>query len=446
MASRSRPPLLASALALRWLAQTWTPRAMAAAARELLAENQRRRAASLARDALRAFPRAPHGEPSTLARWLGSRLEIRRGPAGAGPPHAVRRWPVRPARPAERSAPFGPLVPPTIGELGTLLGVDAAELDALVDVRSMGARATPRQSHYAFTWIPKRTGGARLLESPKPRLRDAQRAVLDAILSKVPPHEAAHGFVRGRSVVSFAAPHVGRALVVRIDLEDFFGQVHAGRAQGIFRHIGASDTVARALAGLCTARTPSRVLRRRPTSPDEPMERAERARMRLRGPHLPQGAPTSPALANLAAFRLDLRLAGLAARLGARYTRYADDLAFSFDDARRPRDRFVAMVSHIAREEGFDVAAHKTRWMRAHQRQVLGGLVVNASLRVPRAEVDRMRAVLHRAAIDGLDALMIDVVASRRLAHLRGRIEWCRTGSPSRRARRLSLPQASGDG
>ena len=86
----------------------------------------------------------------------------------------------------------------------------------------------------------------------------------------------------------------------------------------------------------------------------------ERAHLLYRRPHLPQGAPTSPALANLCAFRLDRRLSGLAEAAGARYTRYADDLAFSGDvPFGRMAERFSVQVAAIVAEEGFSVAARK---------------------------------------------------------------------------------------
>ena len=95
--------------------------------------------------------------------------------------------------------------------------------------------------------------------------------------------------------------------------------------------------------------------------PQDPalLDRHARLGRRLATPHLPQGAPTSPALASLAARRLDLRLAGLASALGARYSRYADDLTFS-GDADLPAGRWGRVVSRVAREEGFAVAAGKS--------------------------------------------------------------------------------------
>ena len=142
-----------------------------------------------------------------------------------------------------------------------------------------------------------------------------------------PPHEAAHGFRRGRSVRSFIAQHTGQAIVLRFDLRDFFPSVTRARMVALLLTAGYPESVALRLAGLCTARVPREVLAQRPErlTPADAWQRDQRYAL----PHLPQGAPTSPALANLAAHSLDRRVTGLAATAKANYTRYADDLVFS---------------------------------------------------------------------------------------------------------------------
>lgn len=427
-----RRDTLARALALTWLAGPWTPRALAAAARSLLGEGARTPAPRLAARALEAFVRPPHGEPDQLARWLARRAVVRDALARRAPgTPLVPRWPTAPASPPPRLSQVA--FPATVGELAAQLGVTPHALDVLADARRMGRSASPRQSHYRFTWLRKRSGGARLVEAPQPRLKAVQRAILDRFLAHAPLHDAAHGFVRGRSVHGFAAPHVGRALVVRFDLEDFFGSVHGGRVLGVLLRLGASREVAGQLARLTTTSTPSRVLRARPSTGETDADLFA-SRARLRSPHLPQGAPTSPALANLVAARLDARMAGLAASLGGVYGRYADDLVLSFGARTPSPDALAGLVRRIVTEEGFRLAEHKTRWMRPHQRQLVGGLVVNVRAQAPRADVDRLRAVLHRAATRGLPSLDLDVLPSRISTHLAGRAGWLSSGSPRRAA------------
>src|SRR5262249_53215019 len=181
-------------------------------------------------------------------------------------------------------------------------------------------------------------------------------------------------------------------LVLRLDLRDFFPSVRAARVHALFRRLGYPRAVARLLTGLCThavspAAWPS--LDRK----DWPVRQV------YASPHLPQGAPTSPALANLTAWRLDARLTGLAAAAGAVYTRYADDLAFSGDRAfERAARRFQVQVMRTALEEGFEVNARKTRFMRPAVRQQLCGVVLNSRPNVSRDEYDRLKAVLHNCA------------------------------------------------
>jgi hypothetical protein len=227
-------------------------------------------------------------------------------------------------------------------------------------------------------------------------------------------HAAAHGFVRGRSARTHAAPHAGRRVVVRVDLEDFFAGVTAARVFGIFRAAGYPEGVAHVLTGLCTNAVPV----------SESVPGHWRLSRRLATPHLPQGAPTSPALANLAAFALDRRLTGLAGAVGATYSRYADDLVFSSDARLRTP---VAAIAEIAHAEGFRVNARKTRVMGRGRRQTVTGIVVNSHPNVPRAEYDALKAILHRASLDG--------PAGLDPAHLLGRIAWVESLNSSRGAK-----------
>jgi hypothetical protein len=277
--------------------------------------------------------------------------------------------------------------------------------------------------------------GPRLLEIPKSRLKRAQRKVLDEIRSRVPPHDAAHAFRAGRSVLTNAAPHCGRRVVLRFDLSDFFASVPAGRVKGVFLALGFPPTVARLLAGLCTTVTPFELWECFPGGP-RAMTRADQdTAERLQRPHLPQGAPTSPALANLCAFRLDCRLAGLAAKLGATYTRYADDLTFSGgDDLRRAADRVRRLVMTIAAEEGFQVNARKTRVLPSGRRQTVTGVVVNAHPNCARAEFDTLKAILTNCVRHGPASQNRDGRPNFR-AHLLGRISNVAQLNPARGAK-----------
>nr|MDQ3331787.1 reverse transcriptase family protein [Planctomycetota bacterium] len=213
-----------------------------------------------------------------------------------------------------------------------------------------------REAHYVFRWKAKRSGGARLIESPKPLLRQVQTKILREILDKVPPHAAAHGFVAGRSILTNAKPHCDRVVVVKWDLTDFYASVRYSRVVAIFRSLGFSREVALWLASLTTSAIAA----------DLPFpESGPQALRPYLGRHLPQGAATSPALANLSAFSLDVRLSGLARAFGGAYTRYADDLTISGDDAfARQLKNVIPLVEKVIRQERFHVHAKKRKVIR----------------------------------------------------------------------------------
>ncbi len=160
---------------------------------------------------------------------------------------------------------------------------------------------------------------------------------------------------------------------------------------------------------------------------------------RLRDPHLPQGAPTSPALSNLVAWRLDRRLAALAQGFGATMTRYADDLAFGGDKQfARTLPFFLPRAAAVVLEEGFRVNHRKTRVMHKNRRQQLCGLVVNQHPNIPRDERDRLRALLFNAAKLGPESQNREGRPDFR-RHLEGRISWVRSINPASADRLAAL-------
>ncbi|MCP3139979.1 reverse transcriptase family protein [Pyxidicoccus xibeiensis] len=253
-------------------------------------------------------------------------------------------------------------------------------------------RSRERVSHYVTFAVRKRSGGLRHIHAPKRRLKALQRRLLDLLVSKLPVSAHAHGFVTGRSIKTGAAPHVGRRVVLKLDLKDFFPSVTFARVRGLLIALGYGYPVAATLAVLMTE--------------------AERQPVEVEGTvfHVPvgprvcvQGAPTSPGLCNAVLLRLDRRLAGLARRYGYTYTRYADDLTFSGDDvAALPRVR--ALAARYVRDEGFEVNGEKTRVQRKGGAQRVTGVTVNTELGLSRQERRRLRAMIHQEGRDGEDA------------------------------------------
>ena len=361
----------------------------------------------------RMFDAVPHGPWRALARrlsrdpapleadpWLVRTIAAYRAWMPPSRVHLrIRRWVVATTRMGPRRWPVRPI--DSVGDLAALLRLSADDLAWFADPKGWQTRTDHCPLwHYHFHWRAKPSGGARLVEAPKERTREVQRWILEHILDAIPAHDAAHGFVRGRSPRTGAEPHVGRAVLLQFDLEDFFASVPAGAVLGVFRAAGYPDAVARTLAGLSSTRAPAAVLAACPAGADRSAR--ARQRQRLRTPHLPTGAPTSPALANLAAWRLDARLSAAAASVGATYTRYADDLTFSGDVSfRRRARRFAAWVARIVREEGYRVHPRKSRLTGRGAQQVVTGVVVNVRPALARHRYDALRAILHNCVLHG---------------------------------------------
>ncbi|HZT15770.1 MAG TPA: reverse transcriptase family protein [Gaiellaceae bacterium] len=228
------------------------------------------------------------------------------------------------------------------------------------------------EAFYSSFRIAKRGGGSRLIEAPTPALKRIQHWIQRNITSNLWSHDASHGFVRERSIVTNAAPHVRSRLVLKIDLRDFFGTVEREQVYRIFRRVGYT----RQIAGLLTSLT-------------------------TKDGHLPQGAPTSPDLANHAAYVLDVRLSALAHRNRMTYTRYADDLTFSGPGAEVPRVRRV--IEHIIRSQAFSPQDKKERFMRPSERQSVTGITVNEKLTWPRDRRRWLRQEIYYLRKYGLD-------------------------------------------
>lgn len=287
--------------------------------------------------------------------------------------------------PPEKPRPLAPGLPPiaTLEDLARLCGTTVPRLAWL---------ALEKGKHYA-TWKVPKARGQRTIEAPKRQLRAVQRRIHTQILAKVPVSEAAHGFRSGRSPVTNAAPHVAKCLILKLDLRDFFWQVRWKRVSGLFHSLGYSRDISRCLWRLC-----------------------------CHGGRLPQGAPTSPAITNLCCRRLDARLSAYARALDFAYTRYADDLTFSFKKAQKPVADIFRVIRSVVHEEGFDLARDKDRFLRAGSRQSVTGVTVNRKISPPRSEVRALRALLHDARLNGT-ARANRAAIPHFQEHVRGRIE-----------------------
>jgi len=273
----------------------------------------------------------------------------------------------------------------SVDELAKALGVTVPRLRWLAYHRDVDTG-----THYHRWTVPKRDGSARLISAPKPELKAAQRWIAREVTEHLPVHGAAHGFLTGRSIASNAQVHAGARVVVKLDIRGFYPTVTMRRVKGLLRRAGLGEQVATLMALLATE------------SPREEVVTHGKTHYVAIGPRsLPQGAPTSPSITNALCLRLDCRLSGLARKLGCRYTRYADDLTFSWHGEAKPEvGALLRAVRGIVHAEGFEIHTKKTRVMRAGARQKVTGLIVNrvgaeqASVRVPRETQRALRAAI----------------------------------------------------
>ena len=246
-----------------------------------------------------------------------------------------------------------------------LLGVEVNRLEEILNNVS---------GHYQEFWMRKRSGGYRMISAPDKDLQAIQSTIYSRILSSVTiVHPAAVGFRCGRSVVDNAAPHLGKRYVLKMDIHDFFGSIRSPRVRQTFKKIGYPENVSKVLGALCCLHR-----------------------------HLPQGAPTSPALSNIVGYEMDRKLAALAAEYGLTYTRYADDLTFSGDVF--PKEQIIPQVKRIIRDEKFEPNHKKTHFMSQSSRKIITGVSVasGVKLTIPKSKKREIRKNVYFILTKGL--------------------------------------------
>ncbi|MFT4077486.1 MAG: reverse transcriptase domain-containing protein [Asticcacaulis sp.] len=296
-----------------------------------------------------------------------------------------------------------------------------AELLSLADFYAFMGLATSEVAflkkyaiyRYNRVQVPKRRGGTRELLIPDKRLKYLQRKILPLLEQIYEPRYPVHGFVKNKSVITNANSHQSRPYILNLDLKDFFGTITRNRVEGLLRYLGVPLDVSEAIGAVCTAAYT-----------------------------LPQGAPTSPILANMVSFRLDNELTRFCKSHNFRYTRYADDLTISsyvephqlFEGSMPAsgiveQDKLSSELQSIILRNAFIINSDKTRYFGKKRRKEVTGLVVNEFTNVRRTFVRDLRAALFKVQTLGLAAAQADYDAKygpgtdlQRM--LRGRLEW----------------------
>ena len=240
--------------------------------------------------------------------------------------------------------------------LRQLLGIHKSAQERLLGIKQI-------ESYKTF-YIPKKSGGTRKIEAPSDELKMIQLWIKENILDKFSVSQHAKGFVKGVSIYDNALQHTEKELVINIDLKDFFPSIGYNEVYKVFKYIGYTESVSKLLTNLCT--NPYNVL--------------------------PQGSPASPVLSNLVSLKLDKRLGCLAKKIGANYTRYADDITFSGNKSIK---KYVKLIKKIIREEGYRINENKFRLQYYYQRQEVTGLIVNNGVTVPERYIKELENAIY---------------------------------------------------
>jgi RNA-directed DNA polymerase len=268
--------------------------------------------------------------------------------------------------------------------------LDRACVAALLDIseRKLNFILYVRKNNYKEFSIAKKSGAPRKIQAPVRGLKVIQQKLAQVLTAVYQIKSPAHGFARGKSILSNARVHQRSRFVFNLDLLDFFPSINFGRARGLFMGTPyrLNANVATILAQICCYQNA-----------------------------LPQGAPTSPIVSNMICAKLDSQLKDLARRCQAAYTRYADDLTFS-----TPRKSFPKPIGHldtvtnqivvgtdlskVIAQNGFQVNQNKVRLQKRGQRQQVTGLTVNEEANVKRALPNQARAMLHSWESNGIEA------------------------------------------
>lgn len=241
------------------------------------------------------------------------------------------------------------------------------EKDSLIQIlRDMSAC-------YSIFKLGKKSGGYRIISAPNSTLLNIQKTIYTRALLPVNLHPASMGFRQNISVVNNAQPHLGKGEMLKVDIADFFGSIKRARVVKAFEKIGYPTNISKVLAELCV----------------------------FEG-KLPQGAPSSPALSNIIAYDMDVKLAAISQKLNLTYTRYADDLTFSGEKI--DFDAVLSEIDEVVRAEKFVLQKKKTRFLTEKKRKIVTGISISSgkNMTIPKAKKREIRKNVHHILTKGL--------------------------------------------
>ena len=236
---------------------------------------------------------------------------------------------------------------------------------------------------YEIFRIRKRgSDGFRIICAPELQLLVTQRWIAKNILRYASPHTASYAFAPQKNIKGAATLHCGSKWLIKMDVRRFFESISEIAAYRVFNSLGYEPLISFELARICTRLGSITRLRQKPRwETRSQMQKIESYRHRRLG-HLPQGAPTSPMLSNLAMIDFDLTIAQIAKKNDLVYSRYADDLCLSKDDTNFSRQKASKIIGQISAEmgkHGLSPNFTKTRVSPPGSRKIVLGLLVDGT-------------------------------------------------------------------
>ncbi|MDM1067357.1 reverse transcriptase family protein [Myroides odoratimimus] len=246
-----------------------------------------------------------------------------------------------------------------------------------IDLHTIKEIIANRGIHYSYYLIRKKKGGYRRIIAPHKNIKFLQDWIKLNILDKKVVHHASNGFIKNKSILDNAKVHLDSDTILNIDLKNFFESINERRVFGIFKYLGYHPNLALEFAKICTVDIPDEKFYSLNQIEQENFEDL----FNLNEPFLVQGAPTSPALSNITCINLDNRFQKLANKNNVKYSRYADDITFSGAEDNLPS---ISLLKKIIIEENFEINWKKVGKYKKGQKQLVTGLLINGSVRIPK--------------------------------------------------------------
>lgn len=269
------------------------------------------------------------------------------------------------------------------------------------------------QFFYRHFKIEKKNGKHRKIAEPLPSLKEIQYFILKEILYKQKVSKFCKSYIPKKKFREYLRFHSNEKEVLTLDIKDFFTSIKFNLIHNYFLKIGYSRDVALYLSCLCTYT-------------DIDTEKKVNALIR----YLPQGAPTSPYLSNLVLIDFDNDVASYCTKNKIKYTRYADDMAFSGDSIKK--DDLVGFIKNQLKTYNLELNEEKINYMKQNVPQIISGVIVNKKLQLSKEERNDIRKVMYFIIKYGIESHLQKTNETREyyISHLLGKIQYALNLNP----------------